>query len=92
MIVIILFKYFHNIFVITEYFNNLLLLDLNSYIERVQNLVNQLYQRVQKTQENVKRIRSILFSWAKTPVLCRKDCKKDTLLAIDDREERILKR
>ncbi|XP_050527559.1 dynein beta chain, ciliary isoform X2 [Daktulosphaira vitifoliae] len=65
---------------------------LNSYIGKVQDLVNQLYQRVQKTQENVKRIKSILFSWAKTPVLYRKDNKKDTLLAIDDRDERILKR
>lgn len=65
---------------------------LNEYIANVQDLVYKLYRRVQKTQENIKRMRSSISSWARFPVLCRKDNKKDTLLAIDDRVERFSKR
>jgi len=67
-------------------------LGLNEYIGSVQDLVNKLYCRVQKTQENIKRIRSAMSSWARLPVLCRKDNKKDTLLGLDDRVERFSKR
>lgn len=69
-----------------------LILGLNEYIGSVQDLVYKLYRRVQKTQENVKRMRSAISSWARLPVLCRKDNKKDTLLAMDDRVERFSKR
>ncbi|KAL4135288.1 hypothetical protein QTP88_006906 [Uroleucon formosanum] len=65
---------------------------LNEYIGSVQDLVYKLYRRVQKTQENIKRMRSAISSWARLPVLCRKDNKKDTLLAIDDRVDRFSKR
>ncbi|CAH1732929.1 unnamed protein product [Aphis gossypii] len=37
-------------------------------------------------------MRSAISSWARLPVLCRKDNKKDTLLAMDDRVERFSKR
>jgi len=67
-------------------------LGLNEYIGHVQDLVYKLYRRVQKTQENIKRMRSSISSWARLPVLCRKDNKKDTLLAMDDRVERFAKR
>lgn len=65
---------------------------LNEYIGSVQELVYTLYRRVQKTQENIKRMRSAMASWARLPVLCRKDNKKDTLLALEDRVERFSKR
>lgn len=68
------------------------ILGLNEYIGSVQDLVNKLYCRVQKTQENIRWIRSAMFSWARLPVLCRKDNKKDTLLALDERVERFSKR
>lgn len=65
---------------------------LNEYIGSVQDLVYKCYRKVQKTQENIKRMRSAISSWAKLPVLYRKDNKKDTLLALEDRAERFFKR
>ncbi|XP_068084396.1 dynein beta chain, ciliary [Anabrus simplex] len=66
--------------------------DLWDYIERLHQLVHSLETRVQKTQDNVEKIRVLMSSWYKVAVFERKDGKKDTLLHVEERQERTQKR
>ncbi len=58
------------------------------YIQDVRETVHDLEQRLQRTKDNVEEIQTIMKSWT-TPVFERKEGKKDTLLNLDDKTERL---
>ncbi|XP_051731342.1 dynein axonemal heavy chain 9-like isoform X1 [Ctenopharyngodon idella] len=60
------------------------------YIQDVREMVHDLEQRLQRTKDNVEEIQTIMKSWT-TPVFERKEGKKDTLLNLDDKTERLEK-
>lgn len=59
---------------------------------KLHTLVGNLQQHLQKSQENLAEIKNILVPFARQPLFERKDGKKDTVLCIEEREERIAKR
>jgi len=65
---------------------------LEQYIQNLFDLVGGLERRVQNTQKNVSALRNVMSTWIKMPLFERRDGKKDTLLALDLRQERIQKR
>ncbi|XP_043280370.1 dynein beta chain, ciliary isoform X2 [Venturia canescens] len=65
---------------------------LPDYISELGTLVEGLWKRVKSTQSNVEKIRSILEPWTKTPLIERRDRRKDALLSLDERTERVAKR
>jgi len=54
--------------------------------------VEGLWKRMKSAQLNVEKIRNILEPWTKTPLIERKDRRKETLLALEDRSEKVAKR
>ncbi|CAH8868903.1 unnamed protein product [Trichobilharzia szidati] len=66
--------------------------DAWDYIEKTRNQVDDLKRRVVQTQENVQQIQLIMTNWSKLPLFERKDGKRETLLGLDDREDRCSKR
>lgn len=66
--------------------------NLEEYVNNLFELVSTLNKRVQKTQDNVNAIRNIISEWFKTPLFERKEGKKDSLLCLDEKSERIQKR
>ncbi|XP_049809049.1 dynein beta chain, ciliary [Schistocerca nitens] len=62
------------------------------YIEKLHGLVHNLEKRLQRTQDNVERMRAVLAPWSRSPVFTRRDGRKDALLSLDDRHERVHKR
>lgn len=52
--------------------------------------VSDLESRLQRTKDNVEEMQSYMRSWA-TPVFERKDGRKDALLSLEDRAERLSK-
>lgn len=65
---------------------------LSEYIVKLEELVNGLWKRVRASQTNIDKIKLILEPWTKMPLFERKDCRKDTLLCLDERQERVSKR
>ncbi|XP_035728185.1 dynein beta chain, ciliary-like [Vespa mandarinia] len=65
---------------------------LSEYIVKLEELVNELWKRVRASQTNVDKIKLILEPWTKMPLFERKDCRKDMLLCLDERQERVSKR
>ncbi|XP_034940720.1 dynein beta chain, ciliary [Chelonus insularis] len=65
---------------------------LADYINELGVLVQNLWKRLKAIQANVEKIKKILEPWTKTPLIERKDHRKDTLLALDERAENIAKR
>lgn len=65
---------------------------LLEYITELGDLVEGLWKRMKTAQSNMEKIRNILEPWTKTPLIERKDRRKDTLLALEDRSEKVLKR
>lgn len=65
---------------------------LLEYIAEVGDLVEGLWKRMKAAQSNVEKIGNILEPWTKTPLIERKDRRKDTLLALEDRSEKVSKR
>lgn len=63
-------------------------LDIWQYIQEVRNSVCDLECRLQRTKDNVDEIQSCMRSWA-SPMFDRKEGKKDTLLSLEDRAERV---
>lgn len=66
--------------------------DLWQYVENLKKLVDDLLDRLTRSQNNLKTIENLLQSWSGTPILERKDGKKDTMLDLDGREEKFKKR
>uniref|UniRef100_A0A8C3PC88 Dynein axonemal heavy chain 11 n=1 Tax=Chrysemys picta bellii TaxID=8478 RepID=A0A8C3PC88_CHRPI len=62
------------------------------YIEQVKATVYDLEQRVQQSKENVKTIQQIMNAWAEHTLLSRKDNRKDALLSLEDKEDRLAKK
>uniref|UniRef100_A0A8C9XQ20 Dynein axonemal heavy chain 17 n=1 Tax=Sander lucioperca TaxID=283035 RepID=A0A8C9XQ20_SANLU len=58
------------------------------YIQEVRDSVCDLESRLQRTKDNVEEIQSCMSSWA-SPMFDRKEGKKDALLSLDDRAERV---
>ncbi|KAG7159120.1 Dynein beta chain, ciliary-like 3 [Homarus americanus] len=61
------------------------------YIEVLRDSVSDLENRVQKAQANVRRLDNILATWIQKPIFERRDGKRDTLLNLDDKAERLKK-
>ncbi|XP_061561508.1 dynein heavy chain 9, axonemal isoform X3 [Phycodurus eques] len=58
------------------------------YIQELRDCICDLESRLQKTKDNVDEIQNCIKSWA-SPLFDRKEGKKDTLLSLDDRVERL---
>ncbi|KAK2835022.1 hypothetical protein Q5P01_015506 [Channa striata] len=58
------------------------------YIQEVRDVVCDLENRLQRTKDNVEEVQSCLRSWA-NPIFDRKEGKKDTLLSLEDKKERL---
>lgn len=65
---------------------------LPDYINELGGLVQGLWKRLKAIQANVEKIRMILEPWTKTPLIERKDRRKDALLSLEDRAENVAKR
>lgn len=65
---------------------------LLEYITELGDLVEGLWKRMKAAQSNVEKIGNILEPWTKTPLIERKDRRKDTLLALEDRSEKVSRR
>ncbi|XP_069510616.1 dynein axonemal heavy chain 9 [Ambystoma mexicanum] len=61
------------------------------YIQVTRDSVHDLERRVQKAKDNVEEIQAIMKTWV-SPIFERKDGKKETLLNLDDRTDRLEKR
>ncbi|XP_036372722.1 dynein heavy chain 9, axonemal [Megalops cyprinoides] len=61
------------------------------YIQEVRDAVHDLESRLQKTKDNVDEIQNIMKMWV-SPIFERKEGKKDTLLNLEDRSERLERR
>lgn len=62
------------------------------YLIELRNPVQNLQTRVRHTQNNLQTIKNLMISWTKVPLFERKDGKKDTVLSLDERYDRITKR
>lgn len=61
------------------------------YIEVLRDRVSNLENRVTKAQSNVKLLDTILITWVQKPIFERRDGKKDTLLNLEDKGDRLVK-
>ncbi|KAL3857821.1 hypothetical protein ACJMK2_012454, partial [Sinanodonta woodiana] len=59
------------------------------YIEETRDKVFDLERRVQKTKDNVEEVRKLMATWSKVPLFVRKEEKNDTMINLDDRENRL---
>ena len=62
------------------------------YIQQTRDQVHDLEKRVQKAKDNVETMKKIMQEWSKQPLFERKELKKESLLALDDRQDRLHKR
>lgn len=62
------------------------------YLQELRKPVERLQKRMQKTQLNLTEIRNVMSVWAKIPLFERKDGKKDAVLCLDERADRITRR
>lgn len=62
------------------------------YIEELGKLVKGLWSRIKSAQMYVEKIKAILEPWTRTPLIERKDRRKDALLSFDERSEKVSKR
>uniref|UniRef100_A0A670JQ67 Dynein axonemal heavy chain 11 n=1 Tax=Podarcis muralis TaxID=64176 RepID=A0A670JQ67_PODMU len=62
------------------------------YIEFVKAMVHDLEQRLQRSKDNIKAIQEIMKHWMEHPLFSRKDNRKDALLNLEDKEDRLTKR
>ena len=53
--------------------------------------VHDLEQRIQKAKNNVEEIQTIVQSWV-SPIFERKDCKRESLLSLEDCQDRLERR
>lgn len=54
--------------------------------------VERLQIRMQQTQCNLNEIKATMSAWTKTPLFERKDSKKDSVLCMEERNDRIARR
>lgn len=65
---------------------------LSDFMNKLHCLVGNLQKHLHDSQENLKEIRNVLIPFARQPLFERKDGRKDAVLCIEEREERISKR
>ncbi|XP_071659244.1 dynein axonemal heavy chain 9-like [Patagioenas fasciata] len=61
------------------------------HISMVMDDVHDLEQRIQKAKNNVEEIQTIVGSWA-SPIFVRRDCKRESLLSLEDCQDRLERR
>ncbi|XP_025160705.1 dynein beta chain, ciliary-like [Harpegnathos saltator] len=66
--------------------------EVPEYIGNLLALVRKLHSRVFRAQENIAALLRVIYSWALSPVLQRKDLKDENLLAVAERSETFQKR
>lgn len=59
---------------------------------QLHNLVGELQENLQKCQENLRQIKNVLTPFARQPLFERKEGKKNAILCIEERDERIARR
>ena len=64
---------------------------LSEYITELRSLVDNVWMRVKLSQINLDKINDILAPWMKNPLIERKDRRKESLLSLDERTERVSK-
>lgn len=74
---------------ITLYYKNI---EVPEYIDNLMNSVRKLHSRIFRAQENVGALLRMIYSWALSPILERKDFKSENLLALGERDENFQKR
>ncbi|XP_054847065.1 dynein axonemal heavy chain 11 [Eublepharis macularius] len=62
------------------------------YIAYVKVTVYDLEQRLQRSKDNIKGIQQIMKGWVEQTLFCRKDNKKEALLNLEDKEDRLSKK
>lgn len=62
------------------------------YLKNLREPVERLQIRMQKTQFNLNEIKRITSIWVKQPLFERKDGKKDSVLCLNERSNRVAKR
>jgi len=62
------------------------------HIANLLNVVRRLHSRIFRAQENIIELEKMIYSWALSPVLMRKQLKDENLLDLDEREENFQKR
>eukprot|EP00061_Rhincodon_typus_P005782 g25710.t1 len=62
-----------------------------NYIVRMTDTVHDLASRVQKTKENVETLHTLMKAWSESAMFTRKDNRRDNLLNLEDREDRVAK-
>lgn len=62
--------------------------DITDYLNSLRKPVQCLYERMQKIQQNLADIKTVMTSWVRSPLFVRKDGRKDTVLSLDERQER----
>ncbi|XP_030057583.1 dynein axonemal heavy chain 11 [Microcaecilia unicolor] len=62
------------------------------YIVRVKNLVHDLEQRFQQSKDNVSVVQQIMMRWTEQSLFSRKDNRKDALLNLEDKGDRVAKK
>lgn len=67
-------------------------LDVMEYLMKLREPVERLQVRMQKTQHNLSEIKRITSTWVKQPLFERKDGKKDSVLCLSERPNRVAKR
>lgn len=62
------------------------------YIAELGELVEGLWRRMKSTQTNVEKMKAALDAWTRTPLIERKDRRKDGLLSFEERPEKVSRR
>lgn len=66
--------------------------DIMEYLVELRKPVERLQIRMHQTQTNLREIKRTSSMWLKQPLFVRKDGKKDTVLCLNERENRVTKR
>ncbi|XP_018352750.1 PREDICTED: dynein heavy chain 9, axonemal-like [Trachymyrmex septentrionalis] len=66
--------------------------EVPEYINNLLNLIRMLHSRIFYAQENINTLLRMIYTWAMSPILERKDFKDENLLAVGERDEKFQKR
>lgn len=66
--------------------------EVPKYIDNLLGLVRKLHSRILYAQENINTLLRMIYAWAMSPILERKDFKDENLLAVGERDENFQKR
>ncbi|KAM4689042.1 dynein axonemal heavy chain 11 [Discoglossus pictus] len=66
--------------------------DCWDYIVKVKTIVHDLEKRVQKSKDNIQEIQQIMKTWAEQALFSRKDSKKEALINLEDKADRVKKK